>query len=61
MKAKSFEAVKRVEARERMAALRRAGKSRRAALKEQRAASMFGGADKWRITNLPQMLAAMGR
>jgi hypothetical protein len=55
----SFEAVKRAEARERMASLRRARKSRRAAATEQRAASMFGDASKWRITNLAEVLSSM--
>jgi hypothetical protein len=42
-----------------MASLRRARKSRRAALAEQRRASLFGGSEKWRITNLAQVLRAM--
>ena len=61
MSANPFEAIKQAEARERMAALRRARKRRRAALTEQHKASLFGGADKGRITNLAEMLAAMGR
>jgi hypothetical protein len=54
----SFEAVKRAEARERMASLRRARKSRRAALAEQRAAGLFDGS-VGRITNLRQVFKAM--
>lgn len=42
-----------------MAALRRARKSPAAARKEQRAASMFGDASKWRMTNLRQVFNAM--
>jgi hypothetical protein len=57
--ANSFAALKRAEARERMAALRRARKSRAAAWKEQRAASLFGDASKWRITNLREVMTAM--
>jgi len=59
VRANSFEAIRRAEARERMAALRRARKSRRAAMAEQRAASIFGDASKWRITNLAQVLSSM--
>ena len=55
----TFEDIKRAEARERMAALRRARRSPAAARKEQRAASLFGDASKWRITNLAQVLSAM--
>jgi len=59
VKAESFEAIKREEARQRMAALRRARKSRAAAWKEQRAASLFGDASKRRITNLAEVLSSM--
>jgi hypothetical protein len=58
--ATTFEALKREEARQRMAALRRARKSPAAALREQRAASLIdGAAGNGRITNLRQMLEAM--
>ena len=57
----TFEDIKRAEARERMAALRRARRSPAAARKEQRAASLFGDASKWRITNLRQVLQAMAK
>jgi hypothetical protein len=59
VKVNSFAAIKRAEARERMASLRRARKSRAAAWKEQRAASLFGDASKWRVTNLGEVLSAM--
>jgi hypothetical protein len=57
--AKSIRALKRAEARQRMADLRRARRSRRAALAEQRRSSLFGDASKWRLTNLAQVLEAM--
>ena len=60
MKAESFEAIKREEARRRMAALHRARKSRRAALAEQRKAGLFDGS-VGRITNLRQVLQAMAK
>jgi len=56
--ANSFEAFKRAEARERMAALCRARKSRRAARTEQRAAGLIDGS-VGRITNLRQVFRAM--
>jgi len=57
VKANSFAALKKAEARERMAALRRARKSRAAAMKEQKAASMFGDISEWKITNLAEVFA----
>ena len=56
----TFEDIKRAEARERMAALRRARRSPAAARKEQRAASLFDGS-VGRITNLRQVLQAMAK
>jgi len=56
--ANSFTAFKRAEARERMAALRRARKSLAAARKEQRAAGFLNGS-LGRITNLRQVFNAM--
>ena len=56
---KSVRALKRAEARQRMADLRRARKSRRAAIAEQRHSSLFGNAAEWRLTNLAQVLKAM--
>lgn len=60
MKGRSVAALKREEARQRMAALARAGRSRRAALVEQRRASLVGDGANWRITNLAAALKAMG-
>ena len=59
MKINSFADLKREEARQRMAALRRARRSPAAARKEQREASMFGDISKWRITNMAEVLNAM--
>jgi hypothetical protein len=59
MRSTSFAAFKRAEARERMADLRRARKSRRAALAIQRRASLTADASKWRIVNLASALKAM--
>ena len=59
VKSETFAELKREEARQRMAALRRARRSPAAARKEQRAASLFGDASKWRITNLAEVLTAM--
>jgi len=59
MIASSFAEFKRAEARERMASLRRARKSRRVALAEQKAASMFGDASKWHVATLAEVLSAM--
>jgi len=56
--ANSFKALKEVEARERMASLRRARKSPRAAQAEQRAVAVLNGS-RGRITNLRQVLTAM--
>jgi hypothetical protein len=42
-----------------MAALRRARRSPAAACKEQREASLINGAERWKITNLWQVLEAM--
>lgn len=60
MKADSFEAIRRQEVRQRMAALHRARKSRRAALVEQRKAGLFDGS-VGHITNLRQVLQAMAK
>lgn len=58
MKTNSFAEMKREEARQRMAALRRARRSPAAARKEQRQASLFNGS-VGRITNLREVLQAM--
>jgi hypothetical protein len=42
-----------------MTDVRRARKSRRAALAVQRRSSVFGDAAKWRLTNLAEVLKAM--
>ncbi|MFN3407826.1 MAG: hypothetical protein ACK45B_02420 [Limisphaerales bacterium] len=60
MKIKSFADLKREEARQRMAALRRARRSPAAARREQRAASLFNG-NVGRITNLREVLEAMAK
>lgn len=60
MKINSFADLKREEARQRMAALRRARRSPAAARKEQRAASLFNGS-VGRITNLREVLQAMAK
>ena len=60
MKSNSFAEMKREEARQRMAALRRARRSPAAARKEQRAASLFDGS-VGRITNLREVLQAMAK
>lgn len=61
MKAMSFREVKRQEAQSRMAAVRRARRSPRAAAAAQRRASLVGNGAKWRITNLLQVARAMSR
>ena len=61
MSVKSIRALKRDEARQRMADLRRARRSRRSVLAVQRRSSYFGDAAKWRLTNLAEVLKAMSR
>jgi hypothetical protein len=62
VKTVDFNAVKRQEARSRMADLRTAGRSRKTALAIQRRFSLFGGnAAKWRITNFKQVANAMAK
>ena len=60
MSAKSIRALKREEARQRMADVRRARKSRRAAIAFERRYALTYGA-KGRITNLRQMIEAMAQ
>lgn len=60
MSAKSIRALKREEARQRMTDLRRARKSRRAAIAFERRYALTYGA-KGRITNLRQMMEAMAQ
>jgi hypothetical protein len=57
---KSIRALKREEARQRMADVRRARKSRRAAIAFERRYALTYGA-KGRITNLRQMMEAMAQ
>ena len=60
VKTETFAEFKREEARQRMAALRRARRSPAAARKEQRAASLFNGS-VGRITNMREVLQGMAR
>lgn len=57
----SFEELKRQEARNRMAAIRRARRSPQAAAREQKRASLVGNGAKWRITNLNEVARAMAK
>jgi hypothetical protein len=60
VKANSLRAVKRAEARQRMADLRRARRSPRAAIAFERRYALTYGA-KGRITNLREMMQAMAQ
>jgi len=57
----SFKHIKRQEAENRMAAIRRARRSPRAAEEEQKRASLVGNGAKWRITNFKKVARAMGK
>jgi hypothetical protein len=61
VKTVNFNAVKRQEARSRMAAARRASRSPVAAAAEQKRASLVGDGAKWRITNFKQVARAMSK
>ena len=61
VKTVDFNAVKRQEARSRMAAARRARRSPAAAAAEQKRASLVGDGAKWRITNFKQVARAMSK
>jgi hypothetical protein len=61
VKAVNFNAVRRQEARSRMADLRAARRSPRTAAKIQRRVSLVGDGSKWRITNLNEVARAMAR
>lgn len=61
VKTVDFNAVKRKEARSRMAAARRASRSPAAAAAEQKRASLVGDGSKWRITNFKEVARAMSR
>jgi hypothetical protein len=57
----TFEQVKRQEAENRMAAIRRARRSPAAAAAEQRRASLVGEGAKWKITNFAEVARAIGK
>jgi len=61
VKTVNFNAVKEQEARNRMAALRKARRSPQAAAELQRRASLVGNGAKWRITNFKEVTRAMSR
>jgi len=61
MKKISFSQMKKQEAENRMAAIRRARRSPAAAAAEQRRASLVGDGAKWRITNFKQVARAMAK
>jgi hypothetical protein len=61
MKKISFSQMKKQEAKNRMAAIRRACRSPAAAAAEQRRASLVGNGAKWRITNLNEVARAMAK
>jgi len=57
----TFRQMKKQEAENRMAAIRRARRSPAAAAAEQRRASLVGNGAKWRITNLNEFVRAMAK
>ncbi len=61
VKAGSFEAVKKREAASRMAAVRKARRSPKAAAALQKRASLVGDGAKWCITNFKQVARAMSK
>ena len=61
MKAVSFKALKEAEARKRMADLRAARRSPRAAAEIQRRVSLVGSGAKWHITNFREVARAMAQ
>jgi hypothetical protein len=61
VKTVNFNAVKRQEARSRMAAARKARSSPQAAATLQQRASLVGNEAKWRITNFKQVARAMSK
>jgi hypothetical protein len=61
VKKMTFREMKRQEAENRMAAIRRARRSPAAAAAEQRRASLVGNGAKWRITNLNEVARAMAK
>jgi hypothetical protein len=61
VKKMTFRQMKKQEAENRMAAIRRARRSPAAAAAEQRRASLVGNGAKWRITNLNQVARAIAK
>ena len=61
VKTVDFNAVKRQEAKSRMAAVRKARRSPQAAAAQQKRASLVGDGAKWRITNFKQVARAMSK
>ena len=61
MKKISVSQVKKQEAENRMAAIRRARRPPAVAAAEQRRASLVGNGAKWRITNLNEVARAMAK
>lgn len=61
MKTVNFNEVKRQEAQSRMANLRKARRSPKAAAALQQRASLVGNGAKWRITNFKQVARAMSQ
>jgi len=57
----TFRQMKKQEAENRMAAIRKARRSPAAAAAEQRRASLMGDGAKWRITNFKQVARAMAK
>jgi len=57
----TFKQMKKQEAENRMAAIRRARRSPAAAVAEQRRVSLVGNEAKWRITNLNEVARAMAK
>ena len=57
----TFRQMKKQEAENRMAAIRRARRSPAAAAAEQRRASLVGNGAKWRITNLNEVARAIAK
>jgi hypothetical protein len=61
VKKMTFKQMKKQEAENRMAAIRRARRSPAATAAEQRRASLVGNGAKWRITNLNEVARAMAK
>jgi len=59
VKVRSYSEIKKGEANQRAVVVRQRGT--RGALRTQRRVSLVGDGAKWRITNLPQVFAAMAK